>query len=124
MDGKLFDSELKIMDILWREGEATARALAAELGETVGWSKTTTYTVLKKCVEKGAVTREEPGFVCRPQVSREEVRAAETSQLIDRLYDGSADRLVASLLGGRTLSAADIQRLKDLVRDLEGGGEA
>lgn len=119
MKGKLFDSELKVMELLWREGEATARELAEELGRAVGWSKTTTYTVLKKCVDKGAVAREDPGFRCRPLVSREEVRAAETDQLINRLYGGSADRLVASLLDGKRLSAAEIARLKELVDQWE-----
>ena len=119
MDGKLFESELKVMELLWRDGEATARDLAAELGRTVGWSKTTAYTVIKKCVDKGAASREEPGFRCRPLVSREEVRTAETDQLINRLYGGSADRLVASLLDGKRLSAAEIARLKELVEQWE-----
>ena len=47
MEPKLYDSELKIMEILWREGETTAKEIAAELAKSVGWSKTTTYTVLK-----------------------------------------------------------------------------
>ena len=50
---KLYDSELNIMEYLWRTGEASAKEIAAEMAQTVGWSKTTTYTVLKKCVDKG-----------------------------------------------------------------------
>ncbi|MDR3277301.1 MAG: BlaI/MecI/CopY family transcriptional regulator, partial [Oscillospiraceae bacterium] len=47
---KLFDSELRVMEILWQNGDTTAKQLAKILSEQVGWSKTTTYTVVKKCL--------------------------------------------------------------------------
>ena len=56
MEIKLFDSELKIMEILWKGGETTARSIAETLKEQIGWSKTTTYTVIKKCIDKGLQT--------------------------------------------------------------------
>ena len=119
MDQKLYDSELKIMEILWRTGEATAKEIAAELAKSVGWSKTTTYTVLKKCVEKGAVQRQEPGFRCTALISRQQAQACATRELIDKLYAGSADCLVASLLGNQQLSATEIEKLKQLVEQLD-----
>ncbi len=119
MDCKIFDSELKILEILWEGGELTAKEIAAQAAGQVGWSKTTTYTVLKKCVEKGLVEREEPGFRCRALVSREEVQRQETRGLIDRMYGGSADRLVASLLDGKALSGEEIDRLRRLVEELK-----
>ena len=54
MEIKLFDSELKVMDILWKEGDTSAKDIAEILNRQVGWSKTTTYTVIKKCINKGA----------------------------------------------------------------------
>ena len=119
LDCKLFDSELKIMEFLWENGEQSAREIAQYAAKTVGWSKTTTYTVLKKCVDKGAIERREPGFMCRALVSREEVRRAETEELIGRLYGGSADLLVASLLDGKRLTKEEIARLKERIRELE-----
>ena len=95
MEQKIFDSELRILEILWAGGDLPAKDVAAAAAEQVGWSKTTTYTVLKKCVDKGLVRRMDPGFLCRAQVSREDVRRQETRQLIDRMYGGQADRLVA-----------------------------
>ena len=118
---KLYDSELNIMEYLWRVQEASAKEIAAEMAAQVGWSKTTTYTVLKKCVDKGAVERREPGFHCKPLISREQVQEYETRELIDKLYGGSADRLVASLLGGQTLSGQEIDNLKRLIDRLEQG---
>ena len=121
---KLYDSELKIMEYLWQceavSQKVSAKDIAAEMARTVGWSKTTPYTVLKKCVEKGAVERREPGFVCTPLVSMEQVQENETRELIIKMYQGSADLLVASLLGQQKLSGDEITRLKALVSQLEG----
>ena len=118
MEYKIFDSELKILEFLWDGGELTAKDIAARAAEQVGWSKTTTYTVLKKCVEKGLVERTEPGFRCRALVTRQEAQQRETQGLIDRMYGGAADRLVASLLEGKALSAEGIDRLRKLVEEL------
>ena len=120
---KLYDSELKIMEYLWQctnvSQQVSAKDIAAEMARTVGWSKTTTYTVLKKCVEKGAVERHDPGFVCMPLVSMEQVQEYETRELINKMYKGSADLLVASLIGQQKLSSKEITRLKAMVKQLE-----
>lgn len=115
MEDRIYDSELRVLEFLWQGGTLSAREIAARAAEEVGWSKTTTYTVLKKCVERGAVERTEPGFVCRPLVTREQVQAYETDELIDRMYGGSADRLVASLLGRQRLSPQELERLRELL---------
>ena len=116
---KLFDSELRVMEVLWDRGDASAKTIAQVLGEQVGWSKTTTYTVIKKCLDKGAIARSEPGFVCHALVSREEAQAYATDELVDKMYGGAADRLVASLLGRKRLSREEIDGLKKLVEDLK-----
>lgn len=119
MDGKLFDSELKVMNVLWREGDRTAKQLAQELKETVGWNQNTTYTVIKKCIAKGAIQRQEPNFLCRPLVTRNMVQASETEELLGKLFDGSPDLLFASLLDHRKLSRAQVENLRRLVETLE-----
>lgn len=118
-DVKLFASELHVMNLLWQHGERTAQQLAMLLADQVGWSKTTTYTVIKKCIDKGIVERIEPGFVCRALVSREQVQEAETNELIDKLFGGSPDLLVSSLLNRRKLSAGEIERLRKLIDSLK-----
>ena len=119
MSVKLFESELKVMELLWKEGDLPAKEIAQHLKEQINWSKTTTYTVLKKCVEKQAVSRTDPGFVCSPLISRKEVQKAATEDLIDRMYGGSRDLLIASLLGKQELKPEDIARLKQMVEELE-----
>ena len=116
---KLFDSELKVMDILWRKGDQTAKQIADLLREETGWNVNTTYTVIKKCVTKGAIQRTEPNFLCHPLLPKTEVQKAETDELIGKLFDGSADKLFASLLGRKKLTAEQLQRLRDIVDELE-----
>lgn len=118
MEVKLFDSELKVMELLWREGDVTAKHIADVLAKQVGWSKTTTYTVIKKCIDKGAVARREPDFICHALITREQAQEYETMELINKMYDGSADQLVASILGRKKLSADEIERLRQLVNGL------
>ena len=117
---KLFDSELKVMDVLWREGDMTAKRLSDILKAETGWNMNTTYTVIKKCIAKGAIERNEPNFLCRALIPKEIVQEAETDELIGKLFDGSADKLFASLLGRKKLSAEQIAKLKQIVGDLDG----
>ena len=112
---KLYSSDLHVMDVLWNRGELSAKEIAQILGETVGWSKTTTYTMIQKCIAKGAVERRDPGYLCRAVVSREEIGREQTDEVIDRLYGGAPDLLVASLLDRKRLSKADIARLRALI---------
>ena len=119
MDIKLYDSELKVMDVIWREGDTTAKRVSEILNAEIGWNRNTTYTLIKRCIEKGAIERSEPGFVCRALIPKEEVQEAETNELINKIYDGSADKLFAALLGRKRLSAEQIKKLKDIVGELE-----
>ena len=52
MDGKLFDSELKVMGVLWNEGDCTAKHISDVLKEDIGWNMNTTYTLSKRCIKK------------------------------------------------------------------------
>lgn len=119
MELRLFDSERKVLEVLWDSGDLSARELAQRLQAQVGWSKTTTYTVIKKCISKKAVSRTDPGFLCHPLVTREEVREQETDALIDKMYGGSADLLVSALLGRKRLSAEEVERLKQRIEEWE-----
>ena len=116
---KLFDSELKVMDILWRKGDQTAKQIADLLREETGWNVNTTYTVIKKCIDKGTIQRREPNFQCFPLVRREEAQAAAAAELVDKVFDGSASLLFASLLSGKQLPPEEIQRLRALIDELE-----
>lgn len=119
MNIKLFDSELKVMDVLWREGDTTAKYISDVLKEDVGWNMNTTYTLIKRCIKKGAIERSEPNFMCRALIPKEEVQEAETEELINKIYDGSVDKLFAALIGRKKLSAAQLDKLKQIVNESE-----
>lgn len=119
MSEKLFDSELKVMDVLWKKGDMPAKEISDILKETIGWNMNTTYTVIKKCIAKGAIERREPKFVCHALISRDTVQAAETEELLHKLFDNSPDLLFASLLGHQKLSRAQIENLRRMVSMLQ-----
>ena len=120
MEVKLFDSERKVMEVLWDAGEdLPAREIARRLEQAVGWNKNTTYTVIKKCIAKGAIARSEPHFLCHACVSKEEVQADEAEALVGKLFGGAPEQLFAALLSGGRLSKEQLQRLKKLVEDAQ-----
>lgn len=116
---KLFDSELKVMGVLWKEGDTTAKQISDILKSEIGWNMNTTYTIIKKCIAKGAIERIEPNFLCHALIQKEAVQEAETDELIGKLYDGSADKLFAALLGRKKLTTEQIAKLKQIVGDLD-----
>ena len=107
------------MGVLWKEGDVTAKHISDVLKEETGWNMNTTYTLIKRCIKKGAVARSEPHFMCHALIPREQVQEDETRAFIDRIYDGSADKLFAALLGKKKLSAEQIEKLKGIVDELE-----
>lgn len=119
MDVKLFDSELKVMSVLWREGDLTAKRISDILKEETGWNMNTTYTLIKRCIKKGAIERSEPNFMCHALIPKEAVQETETNELINKIYDGSADKLFSALLGRKKLSAEQIEKLRQIVGNLE-----
>ena len=119
MEIKLFDSELKVMDVLWREGDTTAKHISDVLKEDTGWNMNTTYTLIKRCIKKGAIERSEPNFMCHALIPKEEVQEAETNELINKIYDGSIDKLFAALLGRKKLTDEQIDKLKQIVGEFE-----
>lgn len=114
---KLFDSELKVMEPLWKDGPQTAGTLAKKLGEAWGWNRNTTYTVIKKLVDKGAVSRTDPGFLCTALWSREEVRRQETDGLVDRLFGGSRTQFLSAFLSEQDLTPEEARQLRELIQN-------
>ncbi len=112
---KLFESEMKIMALIWQNEPISAKKLSLIAQDEIGWNKNTTYTVIKKVVEKGYVKRENPDFVCTSLISREEVSKNETKSLIDRLFGGSKKALFSALLEDEELTSDDIAALREML---------
>lgn len=112
---KLFDSELRLMELLWAHEGCSAKELSLLATETIGWNKNTTYTVLKKLVAKQAVARTEPGFHCKALVSKDEIAREETVGLVDRLFGGSRKAFFAAFLQSEQLSDAELDELRAMI---------
>lgn len=116
---KLFDSEKKVMEVLWANGTMTAGEVVKVLRDSIGWNRNTTYTVIKKCIAKGAIERTEPKFQCTASVSKEQVQDYETNELVDRMFDGSKEKFFAAFLDGGKLSRDEVKSLKEMVNQLK-----
>ena len=110
------------MEVLWEEGPIPARRVAEVLGQRIGWNKNTTYTVIKKCMEKGAIRREEPDFVCHPLAERETVQREETEALIEKMFGGSSELFFSSFLRERGVGEEDAKKLAEMIREEEAKG--
>ena len=117
---KLFDSEWKVMEVLWQKNDRTAKEISLQLADSIGWNKNTTYTVIKKCIDKGAIERREPNFVCHAAITKRQVQKEEADSLVDKVFGGSAELLFASILSDRSLSKDELARLRALVEAQEG----
>ena len=112
---KLFESEWKIMELIWQKEPISAKELSLIAQKEIGWNKNTTYTVIKKVIEKGYVQRTEPDFICTSLLSKEEICKSETKGLIDRLFGGSRKALFSALLDDEEMTDEEISELRNMI---------
>jgi BlaI family penicillinase repressor len=114
---KLFDSEIKVMEIIWANEPISAKQVSLVAAEQIGWNKNTTYTVIKKLESKRYIKREEPGFICTSLISREDVCKAETRSLVEKFFRGSKKALFSALLEDEELSSDDLDELRKMIEE-------
>jgi predicted transcriptional regulator len=102
------------MEVIWEHEPVSAKEISSIAANQFGWNKNTTYTVIKRLIEKEVLRRDEPGFVCSSIIKRDEVQKAETSTLIDRLFGGSKKAFFAAF-SDEKLSKDEIEALKALI---------
>lgn len=115
MSQKIFDSEIKVMEMVWASEPVSAKELSLMAEKQIGWNKNTTYTVIKKLEAKGFLKRSEPGFMCTSLVSKEEICKTETQGLVDKLFGGSKKALFSALLQDESLTKDDIEELRSMI---------
>ncbi len=109
--------QLQIMQILWRDGEATARQITEELSGASSIAHSTVQTLLRKMEEKGAVahTQDDRTFIYRPLYREAEVRTTATHDLLSRVFNGSVYGLVSHLISNESVPAEELARLRELI---------
>ncbi|ABX42715.1 transcriptional repressor, CopY family [Lachnoclostridium phytofermentans ISDg] len=103
------------MELLWSNKVLAAKDIAKIIKEYVGWEKNTTYTVIKRLIEKGAVIREEPGFQCKAAISKRTVQRTETKVLLDKLFNGSLNTFLVEYLNNQSLKKTEIMELERIL---------
>lgn len=112
---KLFDSELKLMEILWDKEPVSAKNISLIAAETIGWNKNTTYTVIKKLIEKNYILRTEPNFICTSTIKKQDVQEAETKSLIEKLYEGSKKAFFAAFINEGSITEEELEAIKKMI---------
>ena len=118
---RLHEGELNVMELLWSNKALAAKDIAKIIKEYIGWEKNTTYTVIKRLIDKGAIIREDPGFICRANVTKRKIQDIETQALLNQLYNGSVSNFITAYLAEQKLSGADIAELKKILSSQSGG---
>ena len=115
MKEKLFDSEAKVMEIIWAKSPISAKEISLIAADNIGWNKNTTYTVIKKLEAKGFIQREDPGFICTPLVSQSQMQKVEAVSLVKKVFGGSRQALFSALLDDEPLTKNEINELRKLI---------
>ena len=116
--GKISDSELEVMKVLWQADEPIP---VTEIRETLqksrGWEATTVKTLVARLVNKGVIKQEKRNvFFYSPLISEREYNSWATRDLIEKLYRGSARELIAALVHSESLSQDDIEDLREMFK--------
>jgi BlaI family penicillinase repressor len=117
------DAEMAILAILWNCGEATVRQVHETLSETKDSQYTTTLKLMQIMTVKGFVERDESSrsHIYRPRITADQMRQNAAGKLMDRLFEGSAQRLLVGALGARKPSKKTLSELRKLIDELEKG---
>lgn len=110
---KIFDAEYRFMNILWEHAPIKSTDLVKKAHEELGWKKSTTYTVIRRLSERGAI--ENDNAWVKVLVQREQVMRAETEEHIDKVYAGSLKLFLTTFLQKEKLNEDEITELKKIV---------
>lgn len=122
-DPTFTERELDVMSILWRRGSGTVAEVRERLEDRLAY--TTVLTVLQTLEEKGHVRHEEEGRAYRyfPEVAPEEAGGTALRKIVEKIFHGSSEMLLAQLVSERDLSNRELERMRRLLsRRLEARG--
>jgi predicted transcriptional regulator len=113
------DAELSILRVLWHRGPSTVRQVNEELGEETGY--TTILKLMQIMTEKGLVVRDESErtHIYKARLAEEETQRQLISDLLDRAFNGSAQKLVLQALSAKKASASDLAEIRKLLDEME-----
>lgn len=111
--------EARFADIIWQNAPLPSSRLVSLALESLGWKKSTTYTVLKRLCDKGIF--ENSGGTVTVRLSREEFYSLQSQRFVEETFQGSLPAFLAAFTSGKRLSAQEVAQLRKLVQDHEEG---
>jgi len=112
---KIFESEYRFCLILWEHQPINSTKLAALCNEQLGWSKATTYTVIRRLAERGVLKNENATVTAL--VSKEQVQRAEMAEMMEKTFEGSIPAFIAAFCSCGKLSEEEGKRLAELIEN-------
>ena len=113
MSPKIFESEYRFCLILWEHEPIKSTELAKLCKEKLEWSKTTTYTVIKRLSERGIIKNE--NAIVTSIISKEEAQQSELDELMDKKFEGSLPAFIAAFGKRQALSDAEIEEIRKII---------
>ena len=113
MAPKIFESEYRFCLILWEHEPIKSMELAKLCKEKLDWSKTTTYTVIKRLSERGVIKSE--NAMVTSIISKEEAQQSELEELMDKKFEGSLPAFIAAFGRRQELSDAEIEQILRII---------
>lgn len=115
---KIFESEYRFCLILWEQEPVNSTRLVELCKERLGWSKATTYTVIRRLSERGVLKNE--NATVTSLVSREQAEVSQVEELVEKTFQGSMPAFIAAFSRSRKLTKQEVDQLKALI---DGYGE-
>ena len=112
---RLSESEYRLMEIVWENGQIEASVLAGICLERFDWKKSTVYTMLKRLGDKGALLFEKR--MVKPLIEKEQVDRSESEALLNKSFGGSLPDFMAAFLQGRKLTEEEANRLLEMIEE-------
>lgn len=113
MTPKIFESEYRFCLILWEHEPIKSTDLAKLCKEKLDWSKTTTYTVIKRLSERGVIQNE--NAIVTSRISKEEAQQRELEELMDKKFEGSLPAFIAAFGKRQALSDGEIAEIRRII---------
>ena len=114
---KIFESEYRFCLILWEHEPLPSAELAKICKEKLGWSRTTTYTVIHRLSERGVVKN--VNGIVSSLVSKDDVQASELDELVEKTFEGSLPAFIAAFTRRTDLSQTEIDQLRAMIDGYE-----
>ncbi len=114
---KIFESEYRFCLILWDNEPVNSTRLVELCKESLGWSKATTYTVIRRLSERGVVKNENATVTAI--ISKEQAQKARLVEMMEETFQGSMPAFIAAFSKSKRLSKAEVQQLKELIDSYE-----